>query len=153
MKHLAVAADILAGCASPATSPSPASPAEGLRSSAPATSPSVVPKPLSLSGKWKQSNSKAEDAWQAITIKKGVIQIWWVSDGGDTRSVYWVGSYVNPKASEDAYEWTSKRDKKKTDSALLASTARTKKFTYANGVLSYEVTMLGTTTTVKAQRI
>lgn len=108
---------------------------------------------LSLSGKWKQSNSKAEDAWQAITIKKGVIQIWWVSDGGDTRSVYWVGSYVTPEASEDAYEWTSKRDKKKTDSALLASTARTKKFTYANGVLSYEVTMLGTTTTVKAQRV
>lgn len=153
MKTLALAlaaavALAVAGCAAPAAAPSPAA-----SPSSEATTPTPTPQPLNLVGKWKQTNSKSEDSWQAVTIKKNTIEIQWVSDNGDTRSVYWVGTFPAPKTTADAYEWTSKRDRKKTDSALLASTAKTKEFAYANGVLSYEVTMLGTTTTVKAERV
>ena len=38
------------------------------------------------------------------------------------------------------------------DSALLASGDETKTFTYENGILSYEASALGTTTTVKMER-
>lgn len=139
----------LAGCAAPS------SPMSGTSASVPATtisSPSPELEPLSLDGKWKQSNSNAEDAWQAITIAKDTIEIYWISDG-DTRSIYWIGSYVPPKTADDAYKWVSKRDKKKTDNAILASSDATKKFTYEDGVLSYEVSLMGTARTVKAERV
>lgn len=158
MKDLAVASAallVLGGCAPPAAAPSPA-PAVSSDAQSPtsqSTTPAPSPQPLDLAGKWKQTNSKADTAWQAITITKNTIDIQWVSDNGDTKSVYWVGTFPAPKTTADAYEWISKRDRKKTDGAALASTAKTKAFAYANGVLSYEVTMLGTTTTVKAERV
>ncbi len=143
----------LAGCASPAVAPSPATSVSSQSSSSPTPTATPDAEPLNLSGKWKQTNSKSEDSWQAITIKKGIIEIQWVYDKGDTKSVYWVGTFVVPKITEDSYEWISKRDRKKTDNALLASTSKTKKFSYSNGVLSYEVSALGTTTTVEAERV
>lgn len=159
MKTLAVtvvsaALVALAGCASPAAQPPPSASATpaGAQSSSP-TTPTATPQPLKLTGKWKQSNSKSKDAWQQITIKKDTIEILWISDGGDTKSLYWVGTFTAPKTTEDAYVWTSKRDRKKTRSAFLASTAKSKRFNYAAGVLSYEVSLMGTTTTVKAERV
>ena len=143
----------LAGCASPNAPAVSAAPTAPAAPAATTEAPDSESEPLSLSGKWKQSNSSAKDSWQAITIGKDAIEIYWVSDGGDTRSVYWIGSYLPPKTTEDAYQWISKRDKKKTDNAMLASTDPTKKFTYKDGVLSYQVSLMGTTKTVKAERV
>ena len=39
-----------------------------------------------------------------------------------------------------------------TDSAMLTSTNDTKTMTYQNGVLSYEASAMGTTTTVKLEK-
>lgn len=108
--------------------------------------------PLSLEGDWKQSNSKAEDAWMEAEIADGAISIDWVSDNGDTKSVYWVGTFPAPDTTEDAYDFASERDKAATDAALMASTADTKEFEYKDGVLSCEVSALGTTTVVKFER-
>ncbi|MFT3860576.1 hypothetical protein [Micropruina sp.] len=141
----------LAGCSSPAATPVPSVSAAPAGTDSPA--PTAKPQPLNLTGKCKQTNSNTEDAWQAITIKAHTIEIHWVSDGGDTKSVYWVGTFTAPQTTEDTYAWTSKRDRKKTDNALLASTSKTKAFSYAGGVLGYEVSLMGTTTTVKAERI
>lgn len=109
-------------------------------------------KPLDLSGTWVQINSNSDEAWQEATIADGTIEINWISDKGETKSLYWSGTYEAPTESTDEYEWTSKNDKEKTDSALLASGADTKDFTYKDGVISYEASAMGTTTTIKLER-
>lgn len=105
-----------------------------------------------LTGKWKQTNSKSEDSYQAATISGDRIEIYWISDNGDTKSLYWAGSFVAPTTTDEPYVWDSDNDHNKTDSAMLASTDDTKTITYQNGILSYEASALGTTTTVKLEK-
>lgn len=105
-----------------------------------------------LKGEWKQSNSKSNDSYQAATISRDTIEIYWVSDNGDTKSLYWAGSFISPTTADEPYKWDSKNDHSKTENALLASSDDTKTMTYQNGVLSYEASALGTTTKVKLEK-
>lgn len=105
-----------------------------------------------LTGEWKQENSKSDKSYQAATINGDTITIYWVSDNGDTKSLYWAGSFVAPTTADEPYSWTSKNDHSKTESALLASSDDTKTMKYENGVLSYEASAMGTTTTVKLKK-
>lgn len=105
-----------------------------------------------LTGEWKQVNSKSKDSYQAATISGGTIEIYWVSDNGDTKSLYWAGSFVAPTTADASYKWDSKNDHSKTENALLSSSDDTKTMTYQNGVLSYEASAMGTTTTVKLEK-
>lgn len=115
--------------------------------------PEEQKQPLDLIGTWKQANPNSEDMWQEAVIEGDAITINWISDGGDTKSLYWAGTYVAPTESADSYSWTSENYKEQTSSAMLASGDDTKVFTYENGVLSYEASALGTTTTVKLERL
>ncbi|QAY64837.1 hypothetical protein ET495_09840 [Xylanimonas allomyrinae] len=108
--------------------------------------------PVDLSGEWKQTNSNADDSWQAATITDATIQINWVSDNGDTKSLYWAGTFEVPADSADSFTVVSTNDHEQTDAAMLASSDDTKDFTYKDGEISYEVSALGTTTTVRLQR-
>lgn len=103
--------------------------------------------PLNLTGTWRSENN--DGSWMEASITDDVITINWVSDNGDTKSIYWVGTYVAPKEYLDEYTWTSNRDKEQTDSALMASTDDTKDFTYKNKELTYEASALGTTKTMR----
>jgi hypothetical protein len=115
----------------------------------PAAAATKTPEPApNLTGKWEQSNKKSEDSYQAATIKGDTIVIDWVSDGGDTTSLYWAGSFEAPTEAGH-YSWKSQNDTTKTANALLASSDKTKTFTYDNGEISYKVSALGTTTTVR----
>ena len=105
-----------------------------------------------LTGEWKQKNSKSDDSYQSATITEDTIEIYWVSDNGDTKSLYWAGSFVAPTTANEPYSWDSENDHSKTESALLASSDDTKTMTYQNGVLSYEASAMGTTTTVKLEK-
>lgn len=105
--------------------------------------------PLSLVGEWRQSNNTSETAYQTATITDSTIEIYWVNTEMDTESLYWAGSYTPATESTDTYTWDSANDTEKTSTALLASEDDTKKFSYSNGEISYKVTALGTTTTVK----
>lgn len=106
-------------------------------------------KPLDLVGNWEEKDKG--DSYQAGYIKEGKdgkdgeIVIYWVSDGGDTKSLYWAGTYVAPKDNKEPYSWTSKNNKDKTDHALLASGDDTKVFTYEKGEITYKASALGTT--------
>jgi len=137
-------------CASstqPATSQVPSQSASVVESTqAPAT-------PVDLTGDWKQTNSNSADTWQEAVISGDVIEIDWITDNGDTKSLYWAGSFVAPSEPGDSYSWTSNNDHSKTDPSLLAAQSDIKEFTYSAGVLSWDVTMMGTTTTVKAQKV
>ena len=105
-----------------------------------------------LTGEWKQENSNSADSYQSATITDDTITIYWVSDNGETKSLYWAGSFIAPTTTEEPYSWDSKNDHSKTDSSLLASSDDTKTMTYQNGVLSYEASALGTTTTIKLKK-
>ena len=103
--------------------------------------------PTDLTGTWKSEDN--DGSYQEAVISEGRIEINWVSDGGDTKSIYWIGTYEAPTEAVDEYSWTSERNKEETDTALLASTDDTKDFTYKDGVISYEASALGTTKTVE----
>jgi hypothetical protein len=105
-----------------------------------------------LSGTWKQTNSGSDDAYQAAVITRDTITINWVSDGGDTESVYWVGTFTPPTDDASPYTWASTRDAAATDSAMLASTDDTKDFTFEDGEVSYKASAMGTTTTVRLEK-
>lgn len=134
---------VLTGCGGA----EPASP--GAASSKPSEE---TPQAPDLTGEWKQSNSASEDSYQQATITADTISVDWVSDGGDTTSIYWVGTFEMPTTATQPYILTSKRDAAATDSALLASTSDTKELTYEGDTLSYEVSLLGTTTKVKLKK-
>lgn len=111
---------------------SPAAQAE--TSSAPA-----VEKAPSLDGAWKQTNSESEDSYQEATIE------------GDTKSLYWVGTFEAP-ATTAKTTITSQGDTEQMSTAMMASSSETKDFTYEDEELSYELTALGTTTTVRMEK-
>ena len=108
--------------------------------------------PADLTGDWKQVNSSSDDSYQQATISGDTIEIYWVSDNGDSKSLYWAGSFEAPTTAEEPYSWESKNDHDKTDSALMASSDDTKKFTYEKNQISYEASALGTTTTIQLEK-
>lgn len=105
--------------------------------------------PADLTGEWVQVD--AGESYQAATITDDSITINWISDGGKTTSLYWAGTYTAPTEPGD-YSWTSENDTSQTDYALMASTSATKDFAYSDGKISYQVSALGTTTTIELER-
>lgn len=113
-------------------------------SAASASKQPEVKEPLDLTGNWEEKD--AEDSYQAGYIKDGQIVIYWVSDGGDTKALYWAGSYIAPTESVETYTWDSVNDKEQTNKSFLASGDDTKTFTYEDGELTYSASALGVTT-------
>lgn len=108
--------------------------------------------PADLTGDWKQVNSSSDDSYQQATISGDTIEIYWVSDNGDSKSLYWAGSFEAPTTADEPYSWESKNDHDKTDSALMASSDDTKKFTYEKNQISYEASAMGTTATIRLEK-
>lgn len=141
---IALAATLaLTGCGGAATSPTASTNSKAVE---------VAASPADLTGAWKQDNSNSEDSYQQATITADTITIDWVSDGGNTTSIYWVGTYEAPTQATEPYVWTSQRDAAATDSALMASTDDTKEFTFQDDTISYKVSALGTTITAKLKK-
>lgn len=103
-----------------------------------------------FTGTWRSEESGG--SYQEAVITDGTIKINWVSDNGKTKSIYWIGTFVAPSEPVTEYSWTSKIDKDETDFALFSSGDDTKKFTYKNGVISYEVSALGTTAIMELKK-
>ena len=109
------------------------------------------PEPLDLTGAWTTRTEDA-DSWQELVIEGDSMRVEWVYDDGETRSLYWAGTYDAPDEATEEWAWTSENDHSATDVALLASTSDEKEFSYADGAISYEVSAMGTTTTLHATR-
>lgn len=109
--------------------------------------------PLDLTGDWEQTNKNSETDYMEATISGETITINWVFEEDDTTALYWAGTYVAPTEPKEEYSWTSENDTSQTDTALMASTSATKEFTYQNGVLSFEASALGVTTTVEMEMV
>lgn len=113
---------------------------------------SEEPKKIDLAGDWKQSNSGSDESYQVATIQNDVIEIFWYSEEDETKALYWSGTYAAPEDAKEPYSWVSDNDREKTDGALMASGDDTKTFTYEKGQLSYEVSALGVTQTVRLEK-
>lgn len=146
---LALAAALaLTGCSGSGAASTAATPA-GTAESKPTEK---APQAPDLKGTWKQTDSKSEKSYQQATITPEAITVDCVSDGGNTTSVYWVGTFEAPTGADGPYTWTSQRDEAATQSALLASSDATKDFTYDGDTISYKVTAMGTTVSVKLKK-
>lgn len=99
-------------------------------------------------GCWKQSDSNGQ-TWQGGFIDGNLIEIYWISDGGNEAALYWSGSFEAPEDDTDSFTWISVNNTERTSHSLLASQAEQKEFTFADGEISYEATALGVTKTVK----
>lgn len=101
-----------------------------------------------LTGQWKQVNSAYEDAYQGAVIDGETIEIYWVTDGGHSRSLYWAGPFVQPEAET----WSLRNDKSKTDGEPLASHDDAKEFHYADGQIRYIASLTGADMAVQLER-
>lgn len=112
--------------------------------------PEPTPEPApDLTGVWTQVD--AGDSYQQATIQGDTIEINWINSDG-TTALYWAGSYTAPETAAEPYSWTSENDTAKTSGALLASQDASKEFTYENGTISYEASMMGVTTTLQLEK-
>lgn len=112
--------------------------------------PSVSdPQPIDLNGSWTQKKAIGADAYMVASIDSNVIRVYWVTDGGDSKSLYWWGSFDEPENLDAEYSWESINDHSKTDSSMLASSADTKEFLYQNGELTFSASLMGTTKTIR----
>ncbi len=102
-----------------------------------------------LIGEWSVKNDDGEEG-MTMMITSEYMEINWASD--DTSALYWAGTFTPPTKSGE-YKWTSTNDKSKTDTAILASGDDTKEFTYADGVISFDVSMMGVTQTMHAEKV
>lgn len=109
-----------------------------------------APQPPDLTGEWVQVNSDSEDSYQTATITDDTITVNWVMP--DTTALYWAGSFEAPTTADEPYTWDSANDTEQTANALLASPDETKTFTYEDGQISYSVSAMGVTTTVKLEK-
>ncbi|WP_053387834.1 hypothetical protein [Leucobacter japonicus] len=150
MKKLLTVAAIsllaLTGCTAASNSDSTA------KESTETTATTEAATPVDLAGEWKQTNSNSPENYQTATISGETISVDWVNETDSSKSVYWAGTFIAPTEPADSYKWDSVNDTTITDTALLASGDDTKTFTYEGGVLSYDVTAMGTTQTVKLER-
>lgn len=104
--------------------------------------------PIDLTGNWAQEGKEFSNGYQAGYISGDRIEIFWMSDEGKTSSLYWSGTYEAPTEVTDEFTWDSKNDTTRTDSALLASGDDQKTFTYKDGKISYEASIMGKTATM-----
>ena len=112
--------------------------------------PTPTPEKVDLSGEWKQINATS-DTFMSATIKNDAIEIYWDSEDDDSKMLYWAGTVEIPE-SGDSFSWDSKNDKEKTSSSILASSDDTKNFTYDGKQISFDVSAMGQTTTVKLEK-
>lgn len=104
-----------------------------------------------VTGEYHQTKGMPGTTMSA-TVTDGKIKVVLLLDSGeegdsDASGTYWVGSFDTSNTS-DSFTVISKADTKTLDASLLGSRDDTKTFTYKNGDLSFDFTMMGTTTTV-----
>lgn len=133
------------GCSAGTDSAAPKSDAQS--SSSGTVEETAAPKPVDLAGTWKQTNSNSEDSYQVATVTGDTLEIQWAAP--DMKSLYWSGTVEVPQDGSTDFTWDSVNDKSKTAKSIMASGDDTKTFTYKDDELSYELTALGTTMTVR----
>lgn len=96
--------------------------------------------PVDLSGTWHQTTADHSKMNMVAEITDDHIQITMYMN--DFHGLYWDGSFDTSKSTTNSFKITSVSEEQ------VLSQDKTKIFTYKNGELSYQFTMLGQTNTV-----
>lgn len=112
-----------------------------------------VEQPADLTGTWKQTNSEGPAYWMEAEITDNTITVYWIGSNGDTKSLYWKGSYDKPDKAGD-WKWASQRDTAAMQGSMTSSTDATMDFTYtkADGVSWEQDSPMGDTMVVKTAK-
>lgn len=105
-----------------------------------------APSPVTLDGKWEQT-SGMNGVVMTATIADGKIQIDMAMS--NVSGLYWAGTF---DANSASITIVSKADTNALADDMLASEATSKTFTYKDGDLSYQFSILGMTSTVHLSR-
>lgn len=109
----------------------------------------IYKQPVSLIGEWEQANSNSGESYQIATVTDSAIEMYWYSETDNTTTLYWSGTFTAPTTDDEPYTWTSQNNTEKTSTAIMASGDETKDFTYKNGKITYQASMLGVTKTIE----
>jgi hypothetical protein len=102
--------------------------------------------PVSFTGAW---TAQINESTFVATITGDGIEIQW-NQGDDISALYWKGTFPAPLNVHkgDLFNVTSAGDTAAMADSMLASQNATKMFTYDNGTLSFELTVMGVKQTV-----
>ena len=95
--------------------------------------------PPILTGDWKEKGNGSSYHYAIIT--DNAMEIYAVS--GNTRSLYWAGTFTPPETAEEPYTWESEADQVKMNNQLFSSSLDKKEFTYDKGTISYTSSIMG----------
>ncbi|MBO7405787.1 MAG: hypothetical protein J6V24_12560, partial [Clostridia bacterium] len=103
--------------------------------------------PEKFDGAYLDRDLDPDGTYIGAYISDDVIEIYWISEHGESMILYWVGSFEQPNGRDD-YTFDSVRDKEKTQFALFASPDDTKQIAVKGGEISFSGAMLGVVFTV-----
>lgn len=139
---------LFAGCsAKPQETPS-SEPTEAENAPAAAEQEAEAGNPDKFEGAYIEEDASGKDTYMEAVIEGDKITVNWNMNGGETIALYWAGTFEQPQGRGD-YTFDSVNDKEKTQFALLASSDETKPMTVSGGKISFSVTAMGVTTTVR----
>lgn len=147
---LALAALLIApSCAKPEQTETQNAPTQN-EAAAPeqATAAEESAQPYTFAGTYMEENADPESTYMRADISGNVIEINWIMDSGKTVALYWAGTFQQPTGADD-YTFDSANDTEKTGSAILASSDPTKSMTVSGQSVSFSVTAMGLTRTVR----
>lgn len=104
---------------------------------------------VTLDGEWRSETKDGTTMVATITDN----QIKMSFDSEDLSSLYWLGTF--PESGETATEGmivTSEADIEALEQSITGSQSKTKDFTYTDGTLDFEFTVLGSTRTVHLKK-
>lgn len=107
--------------------------------------PNKIPK--SLIGQWYQTENDIDGVEMQASVSSSSIQI--DMQFRDSSEMYWMGSFSGTNSPKRRYTIKSQGDSDAMSLSLFGSQDKNKVFKYKNGVISFEFSMLGETTTVK----
>lgn len=117
---------------------------------------SVSNKPVSLVGEWHQVKSDP-NGWMTASISGESIQV--NLEGRDSSSIYWAGTFDTHKRTTSKYKVISLIDPDAMKYAIISASdkngtpLKTMPFTYDHGVLSFQFSALGRSTTVHMTKV
>lgn len=108
----------------------------------------------SLVGEWHQINADEVGVDMVATVNPASIQID-VKTREGSHSVYWLGTFETDQDLSKKIDIVSNADsdaQMQMDASIFGSQSKTKQFTYENGELTFEFTIMRTTSTVRLQK-
>jgi hypothetical protein len=106
--------------------------------------------PVSLAGEWKQSSSGIPNVVMTAEISGDSIKIFMKMS--DTAGVFWMGSFNTSHETSQSFTVNSVGNVEAMKYDLYASSEKTKTFTYKDGDLSYQFSIMGVSTIVHLSR-